>query len=189
VVQTFLIDFPVLAVFGVLFSFFTKKEAGEGSPFRSPYFWHGILFSTIFCGIVFYSYLKFPDWMWMYYVSGIKLSTLELIYLFLFLYYVPYIAGFVLGRSLIRKDLLFGWLLLGFLVVWEIWIVTHLWGRYSVVGTEADYLNGTAIPAFSSTNPLNLQTNIALGMMVFYFLFVWWRHKKRFNISSHESEF
>lgn len=115
----------------------------------------------------------------MYFIEGIELGVVGLIYIFIFLYYVPYIAGFVLGRCLARRSLLLGWVLFLFFVGWEVWIVHYLFDRYSVIGTKSDYLNGTAISMFSPENPIGLISNVTVGVMIIYLLFVWWCHRKR----------
>lgn len=178
-VPTFLIDVPVLILFGVLFSLFTRKEGGEVSVFSSRYFWHGLVFATIFNGAVVYAIIKYPDWMWMYYLEDSSNSPLELIYIFIFLYYFPYILGFYLGRLLVFKGKRLWLLLAGFLLAWEGWIVFHLFDRYSVVGTREEFLSGTAVSLFSPENPVGMAMNVSVGLMVVYYLVVWWLYRRQ----------
>lgn len=179
VIKTFLIDIPVIMLFGALFSLFTRNEGGRLSVFSSRYFWHGLVFTTIFNGAVIYAIIKFPDWMWMYFLEDSTNSLIELIYIFIFLYYIPYILGFYLGHLLIVKSKAW-WLGLSlFLLGWEAWVVLHLFDRYSVVGTREQFLNGTAVSLFSPENPVGLAMNLSVGLMVVYFIGVWWFYRKR----------
>jgi len=125
-----------------------------------------------------YAILKFPDWMWMYYLEDPTNTPLELVYIFIFLYYVPYILGFYLGHVLIIKSKLWWTVCAVFLLAWEAWIVIHLFDRYSVVGTREQYLNGTAISIFSPDNPVGFAMNASVGLMVVYFLLVWWFYRR-----------
>lgn len=169
-------------LFGVLFALFTRNEGGRRSVFSSPYFWHGIIFSTIFNGAVIYAIVRFPDWMWMYFLEDSTNSLIELVYIFIFLYYVPYILGFYLGRLLVLKGKRW-WLLLAlFLLGWEAWIVLHLLDRYSVVGTRQQFLDGTAVSLFSPENPVGTAMNMSVGLMVIYYLAVWWWYRKRSKV-------
>lgn len=167
--------------FGALFALFTRKESVRGSVFSSAYFWHGLIFTTLFNAAVFYAALQFPDWMWMYFLEDSRNSPVELIYLFLFLYYLPYILGFYLGHLLVLKSrglwLLFALFLLG----WEGWLIVRLFDRYSVVGTRQDYLNGTAISLFSPQNPIGIVMNLAVGLMILYYLVVSWHYLRKYR--------
>ncbi|MDO8520149.1 MAG: hypothetical protein Q7T11_08320 [Deltaproteobacteria bacterium] len=156
-------------LFGALFSLFARQKSAV---------WHGLVFSSLFNAIVLYSYFKFPDWMWMYFIDAPRLGALDLIYIFLFLYYVPYLAGFYWGREFLQSGKTKVWLLILFLVAAEGWIVWKLFDRYSVIGTRQQFLDGTAISLFSPQNPISPVMNGGLALMAVYFLVVWWRHRK-----------
>ena len=178
VIPTFLIDLPIMLLFGALFALFTSKEVPGGSIFSSRYFWHGLVFTTLFNAVVFYSALKFPDWMWMYFLENSRMGGVTLAYLFLFLYYIPYAAGFYLGRDAVRRGFFF-WLVLALLfVVAEIWLVWKLFDRYSVIGTRTEYLEGKGISLFSPENPIGLYMNGTVGLMIIYYLWVAWHYRR-----------
>lgn len=178
-IPTFLIDLPVLMLFGVLFSVFIGKETRGLSVFKSSYFWHGLAFSTIFNMAVVYAIIRFPDWMWMYFLEESGNTLTELIYLFVFLYYFPYLLGFILGCSFLEMGKVAWGALVLFLMGWEGWLIAHLFNRYSVVGTREQFLEGSAISLFSPENPIGPVMNGSLGLMVIYYAFVWWRSRKR----------
>lgn len=111
----------------------------------------------------------------MYFLEAPKLGALDLIYIFFFLYYVPYLAGFYWGRALQKRSVVF---LIIFLVAAEGWIVWKLFDRYSVVGTRAQFLDGTAISLFSPQNPIGPAMNITVAVMAFYYLAFWWKSRQ-----------
>lgn len=168
-----------MMLFGVLFALFTRKEKEGLSLFSSRYFWHGLIFTSIFNGAVVYAIIKYPDWMWMYFLEDSTNSVVELIYIFIFLYYFPYVLGFYFGRLLVLKGKRLWLLLAGFLLGWEAWVIFHLFDRYSVVGTRQEFLDGSAISLFSPQNPVGTAMNISVGMMVVYYLIVWWQYRKQ----------
>lgn len=127
--------------------------------------------------------------MWMYFIEDARHTSLELVYIFVFIYYLPYILGFYLGTITLSRSFLLWLGLVAGMVASEAWIVAHLFDRYSVVGTRVEYLAGTAVSLFSPKNPLSIWMNLVMGIMAAYFLFVLWRYKKIVKIHPHESEF
>lgn len=178
-IPTFLIDLPVLILFGVLFAVFTKPEGNNLIVFKSPYFWHGVLFSTIFNIAVVYAIIRYPDWMWMYFVEQSRNGISELIYLFIFLYYLPYVLGFYLGRLAMIKGFPCWWGTLLFFAGWEVWLVAHLFDRYSVIGSRDDFFQGRALSLFGPQNPIGPVMNLSLGAMALYFIVLIVRYKKQ----------
>lgn len=165
-----------MLLFGSLFSLFERQ--GFGRPlYCSRYFWHGVVFTTIFNVAVFYGILKFPDWMWMYFLEDSRNSAAELVYIFVFLYYLPYALGFYLGYDFKNRSKALWAGFAVFLAASEIWIVLHLFDRYSVVGTRQEYLAKTAVSLFAP-NPLSPVMNGSVAVMVVYFLVVFFRWKK-----------
>ena len=165
-------------LFGVLFSLLTRKESAGVSVFSSHYFWHGLVFSTLFNAIVLYSTLKFPDWMWMYFVEAPQLGMFDLAYIFFFLYYLPYGTGFYLGRDLLKRYKSAVWLLILFLMAVEAWVVWKLFDRYEVIGTRQQFLDGTAISLFSPQNPIGPVMNGGVALMIIYYLTLWWKSRR-----------
>ncbi len=177
-INTFLIDIPTMMLFGFLFTRF-KEASGDSSVFKSRYFWHSLIFATLFNVAVVYAIIKYPDWMWMYYVENSHNTLPELIFIFIFLYYAPVVLGFYIGHDLAKRGLV-SWLLgLVFLIASEAWIISHLFDRYSHIGTNAEFQNGTALSLFSPQNPIGPVMNGSVGLMVVYYLLVLWCYRKK----------
>lgn len=166
-----------MILFGVLFSGFVRFPR-RGSVFADKYFWHGIVFSTLFNGAVLYAIVKAPDWMWMYYLADSQNTIPELIYIFIFLYYLPYALGFYLGVEFKQQSWLLWGMSLVFFAAAEGWLIFKLFDRYSVVGTNEEFANHTAISLFSPENPLGTVLNGSVVLMVVYFLFVIVLHRR-----------
>lgn len=184
VVKTFLIDIPVMMLFGGLFAVLEGPDTRR-SIFASSYFWHGLVFTTVFNVAVVYAIRFYPDWMWMYFLPDSHNTKAELIYIFAFLYYLPYALGFYLGYDLKRIGLFLWMIFMLALVGAEVWIVSHLFNRYSVVGTNEEFLQGTAVSLFSPQNPMGPVMNGSVVVMVLYFIGVLFlsRRRKRSGLS------
>lgn len=167
-----------MILFGAMFAYFDERKQ-YGSFISDAYFWHGIVFSTIFSAAVFYAALTYPDWMWMYFLEDSANSGLELLYLFVFLYYMPYVLGFLLGRELKKISTSLWIILIVSQLLAEIWLIAHLFNRYSVIGTRDQFLSGTATSLFGPDNPIALAMNGSVVLMVIYFIIIAYRYKKR----------
>lgn len=169
-----------MILFGLLFSLFTGKERHEHLV-QEPYFWHGLVFATIFNVAVLYAALTQPDWMWMYFIENSENTVAELLFLFTFLYYLPYVLGFYLGRDFKRWSKWFPIAMILFMALTEGWLILHLFDRYNMVGTREAFFAGEAVSLSSPDNPLALVMNGSVVLMVIYFIavFVLYRKKKR----------
>lgn len=178
-----------MLLFGALFAFLTRWEEGVFSVFSSRAFWKGVVFTTLFNAAVLYAAIVYPDWMWMYFLDESRLGFWPLLYLFLFLYYLPYILGFYLGALAIRRGVA-AWIFFSlFCLVWEGWLVITLFDRYSVVGTREEFLAGTALSLFSPENRMGMVLNGTVAVMVVYYLVcVWQQVKGRKDNTDFESE-
>ncbi|MBF0105513.1 MAG: hypothetical protein HQM16_09330 [Deltaproteobacteria bacterium] len=170
--QTFLIDLPVMILFGALFSLFTDHKNRPVFFLRDPYFWHGVVFTSLFNAAVIYAIINFPDWMWMYFLEDSSNTLPELIYLFIFMYYLPYTLGFYLGRDLKQRSVPTCFALILAMALAEVWLVLHLFDRYAVIGTRAQFLSGTAVSLLGPDNPIGMVMNTCVGLMVLYFIVV-----------------
>lgn len=173
-----MIDIPVMMLFGCLFSVFETVEPRR-SIFASTYFWHGLVFTSLFNVAVVYAILYFPDWMWMYFLTDSRNSPAELLYIFAFLYYLPYTLGFYLGMDLRRIGNIFWLFFLILLAGSEAWIIFHLFDRYAVVGTTQEFLAGQAISLFSPQNPIGTVMNGSVALMALYFVLVLVLNRRR----------
>lgn len=148
-IKTFLIDFPDLALFGAVFALLEKGR--KEWFFKESGFKWGLFFSTVFIISVIISYIVAPDWMWMYFPEKSKINLLDFIYILIFMYYMPYIAGYAIAKYLKDVDFKLAIASAVFYLLWAIYIVARLFDRYYHVGTREEYLNGTAPILPSST--------------------------------------
>lgn len=168
----------MLILFGALFAGFERPDR-EGTLFSSFYFWQGLFFATVFNAAAFYAALTYPEWMWMYFVDVQSHTWSEIAYIFVFVYYVPFVAGFYIGLDLKKWSSFFWFVFLLLMLAAEVWIVWYLFDRYSVVGTREQYYQSTAISLFDPQNPLGWVFNGAVAVMVVHFIVVWFWHKRR----------
>jgi len=168
-----------MLLFGALFAILTRKGERRPSVFSYGAFWKGIFFATLFNAAVLYAAIIYPDWMWMYFVEESRLGFWPLLYLFLFLYYLPYILGFYLGKWTADRGFV-SWLLFCFFCLgWEGWLVVTLFNRYSVVGTREEFLAGGALSLFSPENRMGMILNGTIAVMVVIYLVCLWQHLRR----------
>ena len=158
-----------MLLFGALFSLFASP-LHRTVIFKEPFFWHGVIFTSIFNVAVVYAVVHFPDWMWMYYLQDARNTLPELVYLFAFLYYFPFALGFYLGRDLKRYSIVIWAAFVVVLMATEAWLVLVLFDRYSVIGTRAEFLLGEALPLFGPDNPIGPVMNGSVVGMVLYFI-------------------
>lgn len=178
-----------MLLFGALFAILTRRGDGHFSVFSDAAFWKGIAFATIFNAAVLYAAIVYPDWMWMYFLEEPRMGFWPLLYLFLFLYYLPYILGFYLGRVVIGRGLIAWIVFCLFCLVWEAWLMATLYDRYAVVGTREEFLSGTALSLFSPSNRMGMILNGSVAVMViFYLVCVWQRIGRRAQRASFETE-
>lgn len=146
VIKTFLIDTPVMVILGMLY---TPLEREPEKPFyRTKTFWASCWLAGLFVALVMASYVLYPDWMWMYFVStkmlGFALQTAVVAYVFLMLYVIPFIAGYFLG-SAFRANKKVWWSGMIVNLALEGLLIFSLWDRYSAVGTREEFLQGATV--------------------------------------------
>jgi hypothetical protein len=146
VIPTFLIDFPVVFAFGLGFALFVLPEERVGSLVGSRAFRWGLGLTTLFLISALISAAGWPDWMWMYYAESPPLGFWGYLYIAVFLYYVPYYAGFHLSEELTRRvGRWAGAVLVAVCLVVEYFLCNVIWpDRYYAVGTREEWLAGTA---------------------------------------------
>lgn len=166
-----------MILFGALFAIFERTDFRR-SVWSSRFFWHGVVFATIFNLAVAYAIWKYPDWMWMYFPEDSRNTAIELVYLFVFLYYLPYALGFYLGFDIKNRSFVLWLAFLAALAGSEAWIVSRLFDRYSVIGTRAEFEGGAAVSLFSPENPIGPVMNGAVALMIAYFIAVAYRHRQ-----------
>lgn len=136
-VATFIIDWPVLAFFGLFFGNLSSTERW----WRSPAFAGGLVAASGFTGVAMLSYRDAPEWMWMYYRDPNEMARL--------VPWMPvgYIATFVLGFAgalRLRAEDRSVWPAAAVAVAAEGAVVAATWDRYHRIGTKQEWESGTA---------------------------------------------
>ncbi len=185
-VETFLIDTPVMITFGLLFAPYVKGREWE-KPCLSMAFILGLIFATVFVISVIISYKIAPDWMWMYFPNDPSISILGGIFILSLLYYFPYIGGFLWGMFLYANSILMYWLVIIYFLAMEGIVIGLLFKRYFFVGTRTDFLSGKAVPLPNSSVAPVLNW-FSVGLLILFIIF-WWilRKYKRSETSGAES--
>lgn len=172
-ILTFIIDPPTLLLFGGIFARLnTTRLSGNADLIASRWFFRGIVFTTVFVGAALWSYARSPDWMWMYFTEKGRLSLLDILYLLIFLYYIPYVLGYILGIWAEQKKKNLSLLVIGVAAFFNVYIIAATFSRYRVVGTVEEFRTGTAASLFGP-NPVSLPMNmasIALVLLGVYYI-------------------
>ena len=176
-VETFLIDTPVMVIFGLLFAPYMRSDEAD-APCLSRAFIFGFIFSTLFVVSVIWSYKLAPDWMWMYFPEDNSVSLLGWIYILSVLYYMPYIGGFLLGKELFRRSKVVYWIAVVYFLIMELVVILLLFNRYYFVGTREEFLSGKAVPLNSPQSPVGTLMNVTGIVLFLVFVAMWWYLKK-----------
>jgi hypothetical protein len=141
VIETFIIDWPVLLAIGLAFG-----GRASGRPARRAFVLGGVAV-LVFTATALISYAIAPDWMWMYFIEPADAAwSLPLIALgYLFFYIVGFAAGVTL-RAMSRPSL---WSAIATALVLEVGVVALTWDRYHLVGSAAEWASGRAHELFS----------------------------------------
>lgn len=150
VIPTFIIDWPVLILIGLIFGYGVRKpDSGFWyslpSLFLTRAFVSGKIITGLFVLIVYYSYLLAPDWMWMYFIRGAELPGWMVWYV-LALYFFAYALGFLMKFELEKLSTKSPFLMMLFMLVAEAGIIFPLKDRYLHVGTYSEFYSNLALP-------------------------------------------
>jgi hypothetical protein len=187
VIKTFIIDAPTLLLIGFIFSWLNREELNGAEMLRSKMFTRGIILCTIFIIAALWSYVLSPDWMWMYYPTNAETPLLGIVYILVFMYYIHFAFGYILGIWLERKKKHLSWAGAAVALVLNIIIMVLTYERYAVVGTYEQFHNGTAIPLTDPSNAVALPMNIAPVVMIIFaiaILIPWWKEGKALKAAS-----
>lgn len=138
VMETFVVDWPVLALIGLGFA----AAAPRARWWASRAFVAGAVAAIAFTAVALLGYAVAPDWMWMYFLRSSDVAWA--VPLVLALYPCTYAAAFAAGVAL--KDA-GGAAFAGALAVAaaaELFVVALTWDRYRLVGTRREWLDGDA---------------------------------------------
>jgi hypothetical protein len=155
--ETFIIDWPVLALLGLAFGSFAPSERW----WRSRAFVAGTASAIAFTATAMISYVLAPDWMWMYFLEREDASwAVPFIPVgFLFVYVMSFAAATALkglGRGVV-------WIAAGLAVAAEVIVLSLTWDRYHRVGTTAEWLRDSAHELFTTSPTGPVKTISVLG--------------------------
>jgi hypothetical protein len=175
VIETFIIDWPVLLTIGLVFG---GRASGRALARRA--FILGSVAALVFIATALISYAIAPDWMWMYFLDPADVAwSVPLIALgYLFFYVVGFAAGVTLGR--VSKLSL--WSAIGAALGLEAGVVALTWDRYHLIGSAAEWASGRAHELFSAS-PTGPARTISLLGPVFLItlgagLYLTWRDER-----------
>jgi hypothetical protein len=149
--------------------------------YRTKTFWAGCRLAGLFVALVMASYVFYPDWMWMYFVStkalGFTLQTAIVAYVFLMLYAIPFIAGYFWGSTFRANKK--AWLasIISNLAL-EGLLIFALWDRYSAVGTREEFLQGATV-SVSDFHLLGVLLNGGGILLVIFGVWQWRRLRQQ----------
>lgn len=174
-IETFIIDWPVHILVGLLFGSFARSDRW----WRSRWFLGGLISSAAFLTAALLSYAVAPDWMWSYFLDPDDVAwSVPLIALgFLFCYLLGFAAALSLrtiGRSALVAAIVFTLLL-------EVVSIALTWDRYRVVGTRREWQLGQAHELFSTSPTGPVRTLGLLGPTFFIVsvgAFLWSRRER-----------
>ena len=142
--KTFIIDWPVLLLIGIIFGY-GVKGIPSGSVLKTRAHFSGKLIVAAFAGLAYYSYLLAPDWMFNYFTRASDIPLWIIVYIFV-LYFFAYSAGFLLKFELAKMGK--GWpIVMGIVLLAACIAVPSAMGsRYMMVGTLEQFQSGQSIP-------------------------------------------
>lgn len=134
-IETFIIDWPVLAFFGFAFG----DRAGSRRWWRSPAFAGGLTATGGFATAAMLSNKHAPDWMWMYLRDPreMKKVTDVMPIAYALAYVLAFASATRMARPARRKSALVA-------AACEVAIVGATWDRYHRVGTREEWEEGRA---------------------------------------------
>lgn len=166
----------MLVLIGVIFGFGVKNFP-RGKLTRTRAFLSGFVVTAIFSGVVYYSYLLAPDWMFNYVVRASDVPRVVVALIFVG-YFLAYALGFWLKIKLDRL----GWGPVGLLMLLLAGASAALpmaFGkRYTQVGSYEAFVSGTAVPlaeSFVGGTP----TYITIALVPVGILLIFWARRER----------
>jgi hypothetical protein len=136
-----------MVVLGMLY---TPLERELEKPFyRTKTFLASCRLAGVFLALVMVSYVLYPDWMWMYFISTADLSFARQISLlggvFWILYVIPFLAGYFGGLVFHAKNKMAWWAGILLNLNLEGLLLFTFWDRYGAIGTREEFFTGSAL--------------------------------------------
>jgi hypothetical protein len=146
-----------LILLGLVFGAFAPDELW----WRSRAFVGGCVSAAAFTAVALVSYAIAPDWMWMYFLDPADASwAVPLIpAAYMFVFALAFAAAVAVRRA--ARGLL--WAAVGIAIGLEVTVISITWDRYHLVGSEREWLEGTAEELFSASPGGDAKTIGLLG--------------------------
>jgi len=177
VVPTFIIDWPFLIFLGFLFGY-AVKGIPSVSLYQTRAFWSGIAVVLFFSSLAYYTYLKEPDWMFMYFVRSSDVPH-WIVYSLFAGYLLAYNLGFFMKVELAKicKKTTVAVMVL-FLALSGL-IILPVKERYLNVGMLDAFLSGQTVPLGDSVvGKAGMFMPVMLALAVGLFI---WSRRQRFS--------
>jgi hypothetical protein len=183
VVKTFIIDAPTILLFGIIFAKLNRQDVNGAEMLKTKMFTRGLVLTTLFIGAALWAYTDSPDWMWMYYPPDANTPVLGILYVLVFMYYVHFVFGYIIGIWLERKKKHLAFAAVAVALVLNAIIMALTFERYLNVGTYAEFhaVPKTTMPLADPHNPVALSMNLGgavVAIYAVYCLVMWWREGK-----------
>jgi hypothetical protein len=156
----------------IIGTFFGLKLKPQHKPYlKTKHFLYAFITNTIFGVLIpIFCYILHADWMWMYFVDSKVVPWWLTTYIF-FLYYIPFICGFLLAPEL-GKMAMFVFILA---IIFELFLIALLFDRYYYVGTLHQFKMQEAIPLPQTPIGIILTCSLIIGIP--FAVFLWLRLK------------
>lgn len=156
-IETFLIDWPVLTILGFAFGAFAPQQRW----WRSRAFFAGSASAAVFTLVALVSYLVAPDWMWMYFLdpAGVSWAVPLILLAYLGVYVIAFASAVAL--SSVGRKLVWAGVAASLLV--ELALVAITWDRYHLIGTREQWLKDAAHELLTATPTGPARTISLLG--------------------------
>ncbi|MGH2740161.1 MAG: hypothetical protein ACRDH6_06740 [Actinomycetota bacterium] len=143
-VETVFFDWALSFGVGLLFGIFGRPEFDRArSRLTTRAFALGFAFETVaVLPIALSVYVLAPDWMWMYWVDSARLSVGVEVFAFA-MYYVSFVAGFLLAPELERLRARLAWIVWGMGSIGLLTAVVLTKDRLLALGTVSEFEAGT----------------------------------------------
>ncbi|MDQ3985545.1 MAG: hypothetical protein M3280_03500 [Actinomycetota bacterium] len=156
-IETFIIDWPVLVLIGVLFGAFAPTTEW----WKSRAFMAGLVTAAVFTSTAIVSYFIEPDWMWMYFLDPDDVAWV--VPLIPVGYILTFVLGFAAALTFRAMGTAFVWGAGIAAAVCEIVVVAVTWDRYHLVGSRSEWVRDAANELFTASPSGSVKTIGLLG--------------------------
>jgi hypothetical protein len=152
--------------------------------YRTKTFVASCRLAGVFLALVLVSYVLYPDWMWMYFISTSDFSFARQISLlggvFWMLYLIPFLAGYFWGLAFRASNKTAWWAGILLNLALEGFLLFTFWDRYRAIGTREEFFRGTALFVTDFNLPAVLLNGGGI-LLVSLAAWQWWRLRRTKN--------